>query len=465
MKPDTPQRWTDSALVKLTLLALLTMLLLIPLGMVYSLIQERQGRHESVRREVEDLWSRAQVVNGPVLSLPFLERNPSGCPGNDQESPDCPPRRSTLHALPLELQWSGTVEPEVRYRGIYEVVVYESRLLATGRFKQPDLAVLGVSPDEVLWHEATLALGIPDLRGLRARVRIGWGETEQELRPGTEDASFLGPGLSARVPLEGQPNEIPFSLELHLRGSENLLFVPLGEETHVSLSSPWPSPGFGGSFLPVTREIGPSGFQAHWEVPYFGRSYPQLWRSGSPATEKLCQELAGSAFGVTLVLPADGYQRVERSVKYAALFVGLIFATVFLLEVVSPVRLHAVHYLFVGSALCLFYLLLLACSEHMSFGLAYGVASAATVTVVALYTRAILESPRRALIVLGALGALYGYLYTLLQAEDYALLSGSVGIFCVLALLMFVTRHLDWHTLSFRRQAAPSGRDGVPSLP
>jgi inner membrane protein len=39
---------------------------------------------------------------------------------------------------------------------------------------------------------------------------------------------------------------------------------------------------------------------------------------------------------------------------------------------------------------------------------------------------------------------LYGYLYITLCNEDYALLMGSIGLFVILGLIMFLTRKVNW---------------------
>ena len=247
---------------------------------------------------------------------------------------------------------------------------------------------------------------------------------------------------------------MPFSFELALRGSGDLRFQPAGMETRVELESPWPAPGFTGAFLPGERRIGETGFTASWKVPYYGRDYPQVWRD----TDVEASALERSAFKVSLVLPANAYQQTERSVKYAALFIALTFATFFLLELLSPARLHAVQYLLVGFALCLFYVLLLALAEHLGFAPAYAVAAAATVGLIAAYCRSILGGLRWAGVMLACLTALYGYLFVVLRLEDYALLLGALGLFAVLALVMRLTRDLDWFTLQFHSREPPTPR-------
>ena len=183
---------------------------------------------------------------------------------------------------------------------------------------------------------------------------------------------------------------------------------------------------------------------------------------GAAATDAIHQAVCGSAFGVGLYLPADAYQKTERSLKYAILFVVLTFATFFLYEVLAPVELHPVQYLLVGAAICLFYLLLLSISEQAPFPLAYAISSAAIVVLISGYSAAILRGRLRALVLGGLLGLLYGYLYVLLQAEDQALLLGSVGLFAILGTLMYLTRRIDWGKGGRRGREGESGSTTAP---
>jgi inner membrane protein len=458
----TGRRWGDWTAVKLAMLALLVLVLLIPVVRVTGLIRERMGRQAEVAAEIAETWGGSQTLLGPILAIPHTvtveqvtveERDGVRGAANRSVQRTEKVEHHVLHALPEEVSWQARIEPEIRYRGLFEVVVYEARLTVAGVFERPSIEPR--AGDRVLWDQAALVLGVPDVRGLQHRAGLRWGDREVEFLPGAGPGEVVGSGIHAPLPDWGdaEPGErVPFSFELVLRGSRELSFLPAGEETRVEMSSPWPSPGFGGAFLPAVREIGPDGFTASWRVPYFGRGYGQTW-SDQTVT---CGQLAASAFGVSLVLPADAYHQTERSVKYAVLFILLTFGTFFLLELLSPRRLHAMHYLLIGFALCVFYVLLLALGEHLGFTAAYVLAAAATAGLIAGYARTILASRGRAAVVLGALAGLYGFLYVLLRLEDYALLLGAAGLFAALALLMGVTRHLDWSSLTFRRPE-PSG--------
>ena len=217
--------------------------------------------------------------------------------------------------------------------------------------------------------------------------------------------------------------------------------MPFGRETSVSLRSNWPHPSFQGNWLPAKRAVTDHGFEASWSIPFLGRNYPQAWNDGTSMSETV----AASKFGLDLITPVDEYRMAERSTKYAGLFILLTFATIWLIEVLARLRVHPIQYLLVGAAMCLFFLLELALSEHLGFAPAYAVASVAVVGLIASYSLAALHSPRRAGVVGGLVAALYAYLYVLLKNEDYALLIGSVGLFLMLAAVMYLTRRIDWH--------------------
>jgi inner membrane protein len=259
----------------------------------------------------------------------------------------------------------------------------------------------------------------------------------------------MAPGLDAME--DGVT--VPFSFKLAVNGTRDFQFLPTAEETLVSLTSTWPHPSFVGGRLPGEWNRAPVGFKAAWRVPDFGRPYPSRWTSSDIERnrEGLVGRVNSSAFGVSLIQPVDIYQQGERAVKYAVLFLVLTFLVFFLFEVFRAVLLHPMQYTFVGFALCLFYLLLISISEHAGFDVAYGTAAVATTLVIAGYARAVLKGTRQALSVGASLAVLYGFLYLLLRNEDYALLAGSLGLFLILSLVMYLTRGTDWYNLKLGR--------------
>jgi inner membrane protein len=230
--------------------------------------------------------------------------------------------------------------------------------------------------------------------------------------------------------------KLEFRLPMVIRGSGSIEFLPLGETTHASFSSVWPHPSFSGAVLPATRDISNGGFTASWSIPLLNRSYPQAWTDGEAV------DIHEIEAGVRLFEPVALYDLVTRSVKYGLLFVTLTFLTLGLIELVLGVRLSLVQFLLVGAALAMFFLMLVAFAEHLGFTLAYVLASAIVVTMNTSYCAAILRRRRTALLVGGVLTAIYGVLYTILEAEDFALLGGTALLTAALAATMYFTRRL-----------------------
>ena len=429
------------------MMAALMVGLLIPLMMIFGLVSERAGRRNEAAREISGQWGGAQTVVGPVLSVEFRVTTT----GHDGK-----PKIVTDRAafLPTTLRVDADVIPEERQRGLFEVIVYRSRLKLTGRFATPDFSRWRVQPEDVLLSTATVSVGLSEPRGIAAPLSLRWDGREQRFVPGTPDLSIGFPGISSVVALPSETRDIPFEITVEVNGTRDLRFTPAGNETLVNLRSPWPHPSFAGAPLPQERTITGSGFTSTWNVPYYGRSFPALWSVNTVNREQLTQSIAAASFGVALVRPVDIYQQSERAVKYAALFIVMTFVIAFLWEIIHGVLVHPVQYLFVGFALCVFYLLLLALSEHVGFDGAYVTAAAANVGLIAWYWNWVIRGGARHGLLMGAvLSALYGYLYLLLRLEDYSLLAGAVGLFVMLAAVMFLTRRIDWYTLRLGRES------------
>ena len=442
----------DSALFRLGVIGVLVLVLLIPLSRVKELVSERLHRADGAKKEIASIWGGRQEIGGPVIVVPYRVRY-TDAKGIAREL------EQKARFLPDSLKISGKLLPELRHRGLFETVVYRLQLHVEASFPPPDFGAWSIPPEDVRWEKAALGVGVPDLRGIRGDATLRWDGRTVPFAGGSADPRMWGSGLTAAIPLAPPApgaTEHAVSFDLGLQGSDDLRFLPFGRETVVDLESAWSSPSFTGAFLPEQRTTSEKGFTARWRISWLGRSYPQQWRDpefssadrveegGVTASDAIQQAVCGSAFGVGLYLPADSYQKTERSLKYAILFVVLTFATFFLYELLAPVELHPVQYLLVGAAICLFYLLLLSISEQAPFPLAYAISSAAIVVLISGYSAAILRGRLRALVLGGLLGLLYGYLYVLLQAEDQALLLGSVGLFAILGTLMYLTRRIDW---------------------
>jgi inner membrane protein len=431
----------NSVMARLGMMGLLLIGLLIPLTMMQSVISERTGRRDEAAHAISAEWGGAQTLAGPVLTIPYRMAW-KDANGNVRE------RTQRMFFLPESLTIDGNVEHSMRSRGLFEVVVYTATLKVSGRFARPDLSSLRPDPSHVDWENATVDVGVTDPRGIARRLSMRWGGREITFLPGVTANGLFSTGLRAPagVPPDGT-GSIPFEFEIHLNGTRDFRVLPGGDETQLRLASTWPHPSFSGAPLPRERQVTASGFTASWIVPYFGRGYPSRWTSDEINPEQRRAEADASAFGVTLLRPVDIYQQTERAVKYAALFIVLTFVIAFLWEVTASTLVHPVQYLFVGFAMCVFYLLLLSLAEHIDFDRAYGAAAFATVALLAWYWSWVLNGLKQGVVMGIALVGLYGFLYLLLRLEDYALLAGSIGLFLMLAVVMFLTRRINWYDL------------------
>ncbi|MBC7446588.1 MAG: cell envelope integrity protein CreD, partial [Hymenobacteraceae bacterium] len=285
----------------------------------------------------------------------------------------------------------------------------------------------------------------PGAPSLSSNLPRGRGSASDiEYVPPVEGGRESVGGLNVRVPIADAAalaQRHAFSFDLDLNGSTGLLVAPLGRTTTVHLSSGWPSPSFIGEFLPRQRKVGADGFSADWRVLNLNRNYPQRWRTGDGQRPSV----DASTFGVRLLVPVDEYQKSTRAVKYALLPLALTFLIFFFVEVLQRRRIHPVQYLLVGFALVIFYLLLIALGEYIRFNVAYLTAAVVVIGLVTAYVAGIFRRRDLTLVTAGVLTLIYGFVYIILQLEDYALLIGAFGLLLILALVMYLSRRIDWY--------------------
>ncbi len=426
----------SSVTLKLISIFILMLLLLIPLSFVESLIQERQDLRQQAIKEVSSKWANDQEVYGPILTIPVSKRI-----AVDDEFKTI---RDEVHILPSDLEVKGEVTPKSLRRGIYEVVVYDAQLSFSGRFDSLSNYLSEFINYEPHYEEAFLTIHISDLRGIKEKIVIKWNELNKEVTPGSSIPSIVSSGVTVKQILNEQPETLNrFRFNLDLQGSSFLGFVPLGKETRVDITSNWQDPGFTGAFLPNERDVSETGFNAQWKVLELNRNYPQYWLGNRNS-----DDMKQSAFGVNSLLPANDYQKSMRSAKYALLAISLTFLTFFLVEIFNKKKLHPFQYILIGLALVLFYTLLVSISEHTNFNTAYIISSLVIISIIGLYTRAILQSIKQTLALVLILCFTYSFVFVTLQLQDYALLIGSIGLTAILAFTMYITRKINWYGLS-----------------
>jgi inner membrane protein len=431
---DVIRFFETSVTGKALFIGALILTLLVPLGMIERLIAERGQRHDAASAAVASTLG-SQTIGGPILVVPFRLVS-----SNDPAATD------ELYLLPEELGISSDSQTHPIARGIYQIPVYEAHIEISGRFADASTFTRN-GERELLWDQAVIALPLGDFRSLREPVRFTAGGMSTPLQRGGMRVPGFGQQLVARyadLGVGALTAPLEFSIDVKVGGSNWLGFLPLGSITRVTMTSDWPSPSFRGAYLPEHREVNGQGFSANWTVLDVGRAFPPRWKRSDPVGAVSGDS---SEFGAALIDPVGVHEATLRATKYGVLLIGLCFATYFAFELLASLRLHALHYLLIGMANCVFYLLLLALAEQIGFGFAYLASAGGSAALITLYSVSVLRSVLRALPIGALLAALYSYLYVTLRAEDYALLLGALGTFGALAAIMYLTRHVDWHAV------------------
>ncbi len=442
---------SNRAMAKLLGIALLTLLMLVPLNFIGGLMQERMERRNQAIADVNSSWGPSQQVIGPILEVPVAIGG-----GNN-------PSIVKAYSLPKRLIVDGALATTKRHRGIYDAVVYDAKLTFSGEFAPVDLTGLAIPPGSVIqWNQAIVHVPISDLRGVEHALQLKCGPDSIDLQPGS-GVSFFTSGLHGAVPSLTDKQSLPFELALNLHGTGGISFLPVAMENTVHLVSGWADPGFMGSFLPTNQTVSKDGFDATWNVSFYGRNFPQAWMEVDATA--VGQEMTGAWFGVNFVNMVDAYRSVERSTKYAVLFFALVFVTFFLFELISGLNIHVVQYMLVGAALVLFYLALLSESEFLDFPVAYSVATGLSVTLIIFYCGFVLKSWLRSWGLATGLVTVYGLMFVVLEMQDYSLLVGTAGLFGALGLVMYVIRNLDWNELSKPIEPTRISTGELPRIP
>lgn len=441
MQPATKKKMAPANRITLRFMVVVVLAIItsIPAFMVQGLTWERTSRKQYAVNEVQERWGRAQTVIGPVLSVPYRTIG-------KEEKGKLTYIYSTVTILPDSLSISGNIEPQIRKRGIYEAILYSSDLRLSGTISIPDLSEYGVQPQQVMWDQARVHIGLADPAGIQQRIVLNWNERQLEAVPGVAGSNFLQTGVVFNPEIEGnRPVTIAFDTAISLRGSSSIKVTPVGKETRVKLESSWDSPSFTGRTLPVVRTVNASGFTAEWFMLDMNRAYPQIWTSSNVQDYQRLMQLQESSTGVELIQPVDQYDMAERAGKYAFLFICATYGIMFFLELQMKVRVHPVQYGLVGAALCLFYVVLIAVMEHSGFLFAYCLATAIIVAMLSWFTGTLYRNRRVSQIAAILLLLVYSIFYLILQSQDYALLSGT--IICTIALIaaMIASTKINWY--------------------
>jgi inner membrane protein len=418
--------------------------MLVALASIGGITRERKQRLQGVQQNIAESYAGQQRIVGPVFDLEYRESWTENFYNKEKDSwydkKLAMVRKSMVY--PKRLDYEGSLQVQERYRGIFKAHVYQSDGRIEGTVDFPEKETLHTEPNstvEILSIKACLIVSDP--RGISTEPVFEWKDGTLEIKPGSS-LDLYGSGVHMELPdaetLLG--NTVGFTMDLQVHGMKQFKFVPIGSNNRIQLKSPWPHPSFVGDFLATDRTVSDDGFTAEWNVNGLACSAQQDMDAGRFGQ---LQHL-----GVDLIDPVNPYPLTDRALKYGFLFIFITFAAFFLFELVKQLKIHPIQYGFVGLAQALFFLLLLSLSEHIGFGWSYLAASAATIGVITLYLCSVLKGFLRGTGFGGVLALLYAALYGLLQSEDHALVAGSMLLFGLTALVMMLTRKVDWYALS-----------------
>lgn len=433
---------------KITTLIGCIVLLSLPLMMVRELINERADYRSEVVDAIEQSTSGSQKLAGPLIAIPVTET----LTRRENQKEVAYQRSWVYYWLPESLAVTGKQTVESRRVGIYSGQVWHNALQIKATFDPLRLASLRKT--HITLGLPRLVVSVGDARGIGAIHAPKVNGSVLSVEPGL-GISGDGAGIHMRMPAlaeDNKPLEIAFSLDLNGTGAFSL--APLGRNSELQLTSNWPHPGFLGSFLPTKREVNAAGYRAHWQSSWFANDMGSYFKDD--------MEIPWSrlpAFSADVMSLADQYQLTDRATKYAILLIGLTFMAFFAFESLTHRPLHPMQYLLVGLSLVLFYLVLLALSEHIGFTAAWLAASLCGAVMNGIYLQAVLRRWRNSLLFVAALLLLDGVMWFLLHSEDSALLLGTGVLALALSILMFLTRRVDWYALSLPKGSAPPSAD------
>ena len=425
---------------KMFVVGFIFLMLLIPLGYVKDLIRERETRQAEVIQEINEKWGNEVVLYGPIIKVPYKTYTEEKTFDEKTKTLVKNYKEVLNHAyfLPKSLNITSEVNTKQLERGIYESVVYTADMDMKGDFTDFDFSKVDIPEEDIIWDRATLLLQTSNLKGIRTEITIQMDQNDYTLKPKFDEAymSTLESGFLTGL---GTNSNAPFSMHLKINGSAALRFIPVGGETSVHMQSDWHSPSFNGNFLPndETKKISDNGFEVHWTVLETNRQFGQQFFNQLP-------NLNTFAFGTSLIVTIDDYQKTERTSKYGIMIIGLTLLVFLLIQIISKIAIHPFQYFMIGLALVMFYTLLISISEHQNFLIAYIIAVVAVVGLITAYSKTILKHRKFPLLILGSLSALYAFIFVIIQLENYALLVGSIGLFIILGIVMFTSKKIDW---------------------
>lgn len=436
-----------SITARMLIMGTLVFLLMIPLALVQELIIEREHRQRSVMNEINDNWGNEIVFYGPILKVPYKTYEET-VTYNAETEESFKEKRTILnyaYFFPEQLNIDTHVDTERKKRNNFDTAVFKAGIKATGHFETPNFSTKSILEEDIVWDKATLIIHSSNLKGLKSEVKLTLNGNEYGFETNYTIQNNGYPHLeeleSSFIALADIPktNTSDFQFELEYNGSEQIEFVPIGKVTNIHMTSDWKDPKHIGNFTTQNEQTTANGgFEAEWKILSTNRSFSQQFFQNLP-------QLTSYAVGTNFIFPLDEYQKSQRSAKYGFLVIGLTFLVFFLIQTLSKISIHPFQYIMIGLALIMFYTLLISISEHSSFLKAYLIAGIAVIVMITLYSRSILKKWKFPLFIGATLTTMYGFIFVIIQLESYALLVGSIGLFIILGIVMYVSRKIDWY--------------------
>ncbi len=426
MQQEPKVSFFQTATAKMIMVGILTLVLLIPLALVQDLIVERSVRQKEVISETTSKWGSSVYFYGPILKIPY--KDPMTLANN------------YAYFFPKNLNNKTDVTMvKPLERSIYKSNVFTTKMEFDGKYSTPNFASKGIPAENIYWNRAKIIIRTTNLKSLKDEVKMKLGNQNVTFESVANTTNDSIESLETNYfDYQSLQNNTQFNFDISFNGSKQIKMVPVGKTTDAKITSNWNSPNFNGNFSPISREITDKGFAANWKILHFNRPFAQQYFEVLP-------ELGKFAFAVDFITPVDEYQQNERASKYGFLVIGLTFLIFFLIQSISKINIHIFQYSMIGIALIMFYTLLISITEHSSFSFAYIVAASSVIVLISLYSISILKDKKFPLFIGVSLTVLYTFIFVIIQLEDYALLVGSIGLFAILAAIMYFSRKIEWN--------------------
>ncbi len=445
------KNWVKESLtLKMFIVGFLIVVMLIPLSYIKVLIRERKQNQEDVISKIDKNWGSEVLLYGPILKVPFKYYTKETTQ-NEQTKKYYTTKTEHIdfaYFFPNKLFNKVNINTQERHLGMYKEMVFNSAVNMDGSFPIPDFKTLGIEPENVVWNKAKIIIKTSNLKGITNQVEIKLNDNNYGFKPLYNDSntnrySDLKMHIleSSFIDVANLPtkDEVHFHMDFPVNGSKQFRIIPIGKETKMNIKSNWATNEFVGNFSPIEAEkVGEKGFDKNWKVLHINRPFSQQFTETLPNLNEF-------AFGVNFRTTVNEYQKNTRAVKYGFLLIGLTFLIFFLIQSISKINIHPFQYLMIGVALTMFYTLLIAITEHSDFQKAYIIAATAVVALISLYSKSILKNVKFPTLIAASLTSLYTFIYVIIQLENYALLVGSIGLFIILAVVMYVSRKIKWN--------------------